>query len=191
MKCIISNSFVITIIICNSLSAFRLICCELYTIYQDFYFICDSWNWLAERCNRPISQISQCMVLLPDTLNCGLRMRRECRERFPRSPQVSDPDMHHGTCVTHVPWCMPELLTSGFLWSSWRGKRSRHSRRMRNPQFHVSGKRPIGQITHNAQFCNRNVHTCVHFCYKMVHWGIWSYALWDFCSKSIKLHCMA
>ena len=49
-------------------------------------------------------------------------MRRECRERFPRPPQVSDPDMHHGTCVTHVPWCMPGLLTSGFLWSWCRGK---------------------------------------------------------------------
>ena len=21
-------------------------------------------------------------------------------------PRFSDPDMHHGTCVTHVPWCM-------------------------------------------------------------------------------------
>ena len=21
--------------------------------------------------------------------------------------RVSDPDMHHGACVTHVPWCMP------------------------------------------------------------------------------------
>ena len=83
------------------------------------------------------------MGLLPDTQNCGLRMRRECRERFPRPQRVSDPDMHHGTCVTHVPWCMPGLLTSGFLWSWWRGKRSRHSRRMRNPQFRVSGKRPI------------------------------------------------
>ena len=71
-------------------------------------------------------------------------MRRECRERFSRPPPVSDPDMHHGTCVTHVPWCMTGLLASGFFWSWWRGKRSRHSRRMRNPQFHVSGKRPIG-----------------------------------------------
>ena len=38
------------------------------------------------------------------------------------SPQVSDPDMHHGTCVTHVPWCMPGSLTSGFLWNRRRGK---------------------------------------------------------------------
>ena len=36
-------------------------------------------------------------------------------------PQVSDPDMHHGTCVTHVPWCMPGSLISGYRWSR-RGK---------------------------------------------------------------------
>ena len=41
---------------------------------------------------------------------------------FSPSPQVSDPDMHHGTCVTHVPWCMPGSLTSGFLWNRRRGK---------------------------------------------------------------------
>ena len=55
----------------------------------------------------------------------------------------SDPDMHHGTCVTHVPWCMPGSLTSGFLWSRWQGKRSRHSRRMRNLQFNASRTRPM------------------------------------------------
>ena len=27
------------------------------------------------------------------------------------SPLVSDPGMHHGTCVTHVPWCMSGSLT--------------------------------------------------------------------------------
>ena len=64
-------------------------------------------------------------------------------------PRASDPDMHHGTCVTHVPWCMPGSLTSGFLWRQWRGNRSRHSRRMRNLPFYVSGKRPIRfQQTH-------------------------------------------
>ena len=58
---------------------------------------------------------------------------------FSPPPRVSYPDIHHGTCVTHVPWCMPESLSSGFL-CRWRGKRSR---RMRNPQFCVSGKRPM------------------------------------------------
>ena len=60
-------------------------------------------------------------------------------------PGVSDPDMHHGTCVTHVPWCMPGSLTSGLLRRQWRGKLSHHSRRMRNPKFYVSGKRPISE----------------------------------------------
>ena len=49
-------------------------------------------------------------------------MRREWQERFPchrlhRKPLVSNPGMHHGTCITH--------------------------RRMRNQQFCVSGKTPI------------------------------------------------
>ena len=34
---------------------------------------------------------------------------------FPPPRCCSDPDMHHGTCVTHVPWCMSGLLTSGLL----------------------------------------------------------------------------
>ena len=58
------------------------------------------------------------MGLLPDTYNYGLHMRREWRERFPRhrlqkKPIFSDPGMHHGTCVTHVPWCMSGLLIRG------------------------------------------------------------------------------
>ena len=40
---------------------------------------------------------------------------------FSSPMRVSDLDMHYGSCVTHVPWCMPGSLTSGFLWSLWRG----------------------------------------------------------------------
>ena len=45
-------------------------------------------------------------------------MRRECRARFPRNRRqrkslVSDPGMQHGTCVTHVPWCMSGSLNRG------------------------------------------------------------------------------
>ena len=32
---------------------------------------------------------------------------------FSPAPQVSDHDMHHGACGTHVPWCMPGSLSSG------------------------------------------------------------------------------
>ena len=35
----------------------------------------------------------------------------------------------------------------------------------------------IRQISHNASFCNRNVHMCAHFCYKMVHCGIWDWCI--------------
>ena len=69
----------------------------------------------------------------------------EMPETFSPSPQVSDPDMHHGTSITHVPWCMPGSLTSGFLWKI--GGRGKRSRRMRNLQFYVSGKRPMVKHT--------------------------------------------
>ena len=58
---------------------------------------------------------------------------------FPATPD-SDPNMHNGACMTHAPWCMQGSLTSGFYWSRWWWKRSRHSRCMRNPQFSISGK---------------------------------------------------
>ena len=32
---------------------------------------------------------------------------------FKGNKQVSDPSMHHGTCSTHVPWCMSGSLTRG------------------------------------------------------------------------------
>ena len=73
-------------------------------------------------------------------------MRWECRERFPcyrlqTKQLVSDPDMHHGMCVT-----ARAVMHVGIANPWWRGKRSRHSRRMRNPQFYVSGKRSIGRF---------------------------------------------
>ena len=33
--------------------------------------------------------------------------------RLQRKPLISDPGMHHGTCMTHVPWCMSGSLTRG------------------------------------------------------------------------------
>ena len=41
--------------------------------------------------------------------------------------------VRHTRAVMHVEFANPR----------WRGKRSRHFRRMRNPQFYVSGKRPM------------------------------------------------
>ena len=100
-------------------------------IYACIFIIPQHWDYACSWCSFP-------MGLLPDTENCELRMRRECRERFPRhplqrKPLVSDPGMHHARAVMHV----------GITNPRWRGKRSRHFRRMHNPQFIVSGKRPI------------------------------------------------
>ena len=83
------------------------------------------------------------MDLLPDKQNCGLRMRRECRECFPhhwlqRKQLVNDHGMHHGTCVTH-----DAVMHVGIANPWWRGKGSRHYRRMRNPHFCISGKRSM------------------------------------------------
>ena len=72
---------------------------------------------------------------------------------FSPPPLVSDPDTHHGTCVTHVAWCMPGSLSTGFLWSGWRGKRSRHSWRMRNPQLCVYSKRPMQHDAEKYTIC--------------------------------------
>ena len=77
-------------------------------------------------------------AFLWDTKNCRLRMCRKCRQRFPRyrlwnKPLVSDLDMHNARALIHVGIANPR----------WRGKRSRHSKRMRIPQFYISGKRPI------------------------------------------------
>ena len=63
--------------------------------------------------------------------------------RLQKKPLVSDLDMHHGTCVTHVPWCM-----SGSLISGGRGKRSRYFPAHAHLQFFVSGKRPMSLCHH-------------------------------------------
>ena len=85
-----------------------------------------------------------------------LSMRRKFRERFPR---------HHGlaipTCITARAWrtwrdaCRDRKQAVCFEVSGGE-KRSRHSRGMRNPQFYVSGIRPIEEVP----FC-----VCVYVCY--------------------------
>ena len=59
---------------------------------------------------------------------------------FKGNPLVSDPGMHHGTFVTHVPWC-----TSGSLTRCGRENVPLiPGKYMRNLQFYVSGKKLMG-----------------------------------------------
>ena len=67
----------------------------------------------------------------PDTQNCGLRMR-DCLERFPRYHSLAIL-----ACITARASCRHRLLAVSFEVGG--GKRSRHSRGMRNPEFCVSG----------------------------------------------------
>ena len=91
--------------------------------------------------------------------SCQIRNIPGCacadRELFPRHRRFGIPTCIRAralrTCVTYVPWCMPGLLTCGLFLSQWRGKLSRHSRRMRNQQFYISGKRPMIWIDQNKQ----------------------------------------
>ena len=75
----------------------------------------------AARCNRVCHSGGHYYGPLIRYVKLPVRMRWEYRERFPCHRWLSDPDMQHGTCVTHVPWRMPGSLTSSFLWSRRRG----------------------------------------------------------------------
>ena len=97
-----------------------LLCCRIDVEWSAFGCRINV-KWSANDCHLCLSY-STCgvplasMGLLADAENCGWRMRRECRECFlrhwlRRKPLVSDPCMHQGTCVTHVPWCMSGSLT--------------------------------------------------------------------------------
>ena len=88
------------------------------------------------RYNEPLTRIVKSRVVHAPGMMPGT---------FSLPPRVNDPDMHHDTCMAHVPWCIPGSLTSGFRWRWWRGNVYRYSRYMHNPQFYLFHKRPIGR----------------------------------------------
>ena len=127
-----------------ALNSIMLNCFEEYKYVVELYVV--PLNWKIAGCWHSLSRDERAS-------HVTLIRYRYAKPRVAHAPgmpgtfsppsRVSDPVMHHSTCVTHVPWCMPGSLNSSFLWSRWRRKRSQHSRRMRNQQFYVSGKRPI------------------------------------------------
>ena len=104
---------------------------------------CSVSNTYLNACFWRVGWCLYTMGLLPDTQKMRVAHTLELPGTVSPPPRVSVPDMHPGTCVTHMPWCMPRLWINGFFWSRWREKRSWHSRRMRIPQFCVFGKRPM------------------------------------------------
>ena len=65
-----------------------------------------------------------------------------------RKALVSDPGMHLGTCVTHVPWCMSGSLVRGS------GENV-----LGNPKFYTSGKRPVPWLPMTYRFSSTNTKT--------------------------------
>ena len=78
--------------------------------YDVIYFTCIIISCRFVGCIYPYSYSQRwlhSMGLLPDTQNCGLRMRQECRERFPghrlqRKLLVSDPSHRSKTAQDFV-----------------------------------------------------------------------------------------
>ena len=60
---------------------------EGYPVSSNTSHVLENWAVLGLIFLYFLNQVSQTrMGLLPDTQNCRLRMRRECRERFPPPP---------------------------------------------------------------------------------------------------------
>ena len=111
-------------------------------------------------------------------------MRWECRERFPhrrlqRQPLVrrsrhAPRHVRHARAVMHVGVANPR----------WRGKCSRHSRCMRNPQFYVYGKRPMNfairsQCRIQSRCCCSGIPNLNIFCGGISRGH--QFILWQFC----------
>ena len=72
------------------------------------------WYWLRTVCVTHIPQLASYQIREIAGCACaGNAGNVFPRHWLQRKPLVSDPSMHHGTCVTHVPWCMLGLLTCG------------------------------------------------------------------------------
>ena len=108
---------ILTIIVVSVIASFRNIFLESsQNISETTPELDQHWFQLQFNCN-PKSfvvinvQTVYVMALLPDTQNCGLRMRRECRERFPATEYKVTPAskppclMVHGNvflCLLHT-----------------------------------------------------------------------------------------
>ena len=111
------------------------------------YTIFFHWNPLIEIEYRwveyfKIFQISLSWASYQIRKISGMFPRHQLHTKPPRTapgkPLVSDGGMHHGTCVTHMPWCISGSLTR-------RGRETVPGipGACTNPIFDVSGKRSI------------------------------------------------
>ena len=72
--------------------------CKTWVAYLRLVLVNSLWHGPLTRYANPwVAQVPGCFP----------------RHRLQRTPLVSHHGMHHGTCVTHVPWCMLVSLSRG------------------------------------------------------------------------------
>ena len=128
-----------TLVTCKEIFNMKEFFIILWSIFVWLHYLtraiklCGNLSWVCNGCN--FSMACRMVITSLYVIRIAVEAWASCQIRkiagahapgmpgtFSPSPQVSDPDMHHGTCVTHVPWCMPGSLTSSFLWNRRRGK---------------------------------------------------------------------
>ena len=70
------------------------------------YLVSNFQGWITQWASYQIRKIAGCAC-------AGNAGNVNPATEFQGNQLVSDPGMHHGTCVTHVPWCMSGSLTCG------------------------------------------------------------------------------
>ena len=122
-------------------------------------------------------------------------MRREWRERFPRhrlqrKPLVSDPGVHHRTCVTHVPWCMSGSLTHGggenVLGIPGACATRNFTYLARGPCHDVT--MTDSHYSHNCKQNYFNIHICFESSFKIRHMTVISILAAGFMYKKLLTH---
>ena len=138
-------------------SNFLVICFSSHNLQHVSVALSKAWWW------SKVSDIICCHG--PFTRYVKWRMRRECRERFPRhrlqrKPLVSYPGMHHGTCVTHVPWCMSGSLNHGGA-ENVPGIPGAYA--TLNFTYLVRGPLSHSQLNRRLRYCNQAFYKCKHY----------------------------
>ena len=74
------------------------------------------------------------------------------------------------------------VMAYKFQWYSKKKTLKQYLSREMNLKMLSAKQIPSDKSSHNAPFCNRNVHTYAHFCYKIGHYGILDS---DLCNMSV------
>ena len=134
-------------------------------------------RWRTITSNVSIRTISPTATPLPKAYDCVavyIAGRRTNLVVYGWRRQPSrQPKRQHGTCVTHVLWCMMRSLTSGSFEVGSGEKRFRHSRCKHNSKFYVSDKKAMATHLVVGFFCHLGDHSIliglVHTCHVLRH----------------------